>query len=332
MILFKRAELLRLPEHLLEVVEREFALAEPGFLLGHLLLVELLLRLLDQGEHVAHAEDAAGHAVGMELLERIEMLARADELDRHAGDGLDRQRGAAAGVAVELRHDHAVKLQRLVERLRAVDGVLAGHRIDHQIDLIGSHALVDHRELVHQLGVDVQTTGGVEDRYVGSRFLGLLHRGVAEGDGVFRVKIGVDRQAKLLAEHLQLLDGGGTLQVGRHQQRLAAAGGQDLPELAAGRRLARTLQAAEHQHRDVAAEMERMIDRPHQADQLLVDDVNELLGGIERFENRFAHGLLANALHEVLDHRQADVGLQQRPLDRLQAVAHVRFGEPSASA
>ena len=41
--------------------------------------------------------------------------------------------------------------------------------------------------------------------------------------GSLAVKIGVDRQAELLAEHLQLLDGGGTLQVGGHQQRLAAA-------------------------------------------------------------------------------------------------------------
>ena len=37
--------------------------------LGGLLLVELLLRLLDQREHVAHAEDPGGHAVGMERLE-----------------------------------------------------------------------------------------------------------------------------------------------------------------------------------------------------------------------------------------------------------------------
>ena len=83
--------------------------------------------------------------------------------------GLDRQRGAAAGVAVELGHDHAVELQRLVERLGAVDGVLAGHRVDHQVDLVGTDAAVDHRELVHQLGVDVQPAGRVEDHHVGAR-------------------------------------------------------------------------------------------------------------------------------------------------------------------
>ena len=68
-------------------------------------------------EHVAHAEDAAGHAVGVELLEVGELLARGREGDRLADDLLHRQRGAAAGVAVELGEDDAVERERLVERL-----------------------------------------------------------------------------------------------------------------------------------------------------------------------------------------------------------------------
>ena len=87
----QRAELRHLRELLAEVVERELAFAEPLLLPGHFVLVELLLRLFDQREHVALAEDAAGHAVGMEFLERVEMLADADELDRHAGHLLDRE-------------------------------------------------------------------------------------------------------------------------------------------------------------------------------------------------------------------------------------------------
>ncbi len=246
--------------------------------------------------------------------------------------GLDRQRGAAAGVAVELGHDHAVELQCLVERLGAVDGVLAGHSIDHQIDLVGTHAAVDHRELVHQLRVDVQTAGRIEDRHVGPGFLGVLHRGKAQRDGIFRTQIGIHRQFKLLAQHLQLLDGGGPLQVGSHEHGLAAALLDRPPELAAGRRLAGPLKAAEHQHRDVAAEVERMVHRSHQADELLVDDVDELFGGVERLQNRLADGLLAHSGHEVFDDREADVGLQQGPLHQLQAVAHVRFGKPAATA
>ena len=49
---------------------------------------------------------------------------------------LTRQRRAAAGIAVELGQDHAVEFQRFVERLGAVDRVLAGHAVDHQVDLV----------------------------------------------------------------------------------------------------------------------------------------------------------------------------------------------------
>ena len=64
-----------------------------------------------------------------------------------------------------------------------------------------------------------------------------------------------------------------------------------------------------------------MVHRAHQVDQFLIDDVDELLGGVERLEHRFADGLLAHPAHEVLDDREADVGLQQGPLHQAQAVA-----------
>ena len=54
---------------------------------------------------------------------------------------------------------------------------------------------------------------------------------------------------------------------------------------------------------------------------------DKLLGGIERLEHLFADGLLADPGHEILDDRQADVGLQERPLHQAQAVAHVRLGQ-----
>ena len=55
--------------------------------LRRLALVEVLLGPLDEGHHVAHAQDAAGQPVGVERLERVGLLARAQELDRQAGHG-----------------------------------------------------------------------------------------------------------------------------------------------------------------------------------------------------------------------------------------------------
>ena len=49
---------------------------------------------------------------GWNTLERVELLADGRELDRLAGDRLDRERRAAARVAVELRQDDAVEVER----------------------------------------------------------------------------------------------------------------------------------------------------------------------------------------------------------------------------
>src|SRR5262249_22195507 len=132
-----------------KVVERELALLEPLLLPQHLFLIDLALGFLDECEQVALAENAAGHPVRMKFFERVEMLAGADELDRHARHLFDGERRAAAGIAVELRQDDAMELELLVEDFRAVDGVLAGHAIDDQIYLLRRHLPIDPLELLH---------------------------------------------------------------------------------------------------------------------------------------------------------------------------------------
>src|ERR671933_843014 len=83
-----------------EVLERELVAAQLALELLGLVLVELALGLLDERHHVAHAEDALRHALRVEALELVELLADAREQDRLAGDRLGAERGAAAGVAV----------------------------------------------------------------------------------------------------------------------------------------------------------------------------------------------------------------------------------------
>ena len=121
--------LLHLRELLAQIGEIERALAH---LLGdarRLLGVDGRGGLLDQRDDVAHAEDAVGDARGMEILQRVELFAGADQLDRLAGDGAHRQRGAAAAVAVDAGEHDAGQADALIERAREIDGVLAGQRI-----------------------------------------------------------------------------------------------------------------------------------------------------------------------------------------------------------
>ncbi len=144
-----------------------------------LVLLEGLLCLLDEGQHVAHAEDAAGHAIGVEQLELVELLADRGERDRLADDLLDRQRGTAACVAVELGEDDAVEAELVVEGLGDGDRVLAGHGVDDEEDVVGVDRLGDLTDLLHQLLVDGQTAGGVDDDDVAAGRPGL-------GDGLAR--------------------------------------------------------------------------------------------------------------------------------------------------
>src|SRR5204863_2310969 len=82
--------------HLLEeVLERELLAANLALELSGLVGVVDLLGFLDQRQYVAHPQNARGHPLGMEALELVEALSRRRVEDRLAGDGANRERGAA---------------------------------------------------------------------------------------------------------------------------------------------------------------------------------------------------------------------------------------------
>ncbi len=160
------------------------------------------------------------------------------ELDRLAGDRLDAQRGAAAGIAVELRQDHTVERDALLERLGDVDGLLAGHRVDDEDHVLGLRLVAHALELGHQLLVDLQAAGGVDDHGVEPRLPCAGEPAACRLDRVLRVGA-EDGDLNLRAELLELVDRCGALQVGGDQARLAALAAQVQRELRSGRRLAR---------------------------------------------------------------------------------------------
>ena len=142
----------------------------------------------------------------MEILERVHLLADAQELDRLAGDRAHRQRRAAASVAVHARQHDAGEADPLVEGLGQIDRVLAGQRVGDEQDLVRPRGVADFRHLRHQRLVDMGAAGGVEQDDV----VALQPRGGlgAFGDADRVVLAGDDRQrvdADLLAQHRELL-------------------------------------------------------------------------------------------------------------------------------
>ncbi len=164
-----------------------------------------------------------------------------------ADDLLDRQGGAAAGVAVELGEDDAVERQGVVEGRGGRHRVLAGHRVDDEERVVGSTAPAMCRTSSISVVVDRQPAGGVDDDDVAPEALGLGER--RRGDRHRVGRLAEDGDADLAAEHAELLDGGRALQVGADEQRVAALLLEPAGELGRGGRLAGALQPGEQHDR-----------------------------------------------------------------------------------
>ena len=297
-----------------------------------LVLLDRLLGLLDERQDVAHPEDPLRHPVRVEALEVAQLLARGGEHDRLAGDRLDRQRGAAAGVAVELGEHDAVELRDLGELLGDVDGVLAGHGVDHEQDGVRAHALLDPRQLLHQRLVDVQAAGGVDDQHVLAVARGLIQSPARDVDRVAVGALLVDRRAGLGADLHELLDRRRPVDVARSDRhRRVVLLAQHLRELRGGGGLARALQAG-HQHHGRRPGRERQPRRraAHQLGELLVDDLDDLLAGVQLLGDVGSERPLLDRRRELLDDLEVDVRLQQREPDLAHRAVDVVVREGAA--
>ena len=291
-----------------------------------LLLIVLLLRLLNKGQHIAHTQNAGGHAVGMEQFDHIQLLAGTHKFDGLSGSRPDGQGRTAAGVAVQLGQHHAVNAQCIVESLGGIHRVLTGHGVHHQQDLIGLHGGLDVPQLVHQRLVDMQTAGGIQKHHVIAVVSGVLHRFPGDGHGVDLPHF-KHRDVQLLAHHLQLGNGGRTVHVaGRQQRALAELAAHQAGQLRAVGGFTGALQAHHHDHRGPAVGSRDLgVGTAHQFGQFLVDDLDDLLGGCQALQHVAAHAALRHLGHKVLDYLVADVGFQQRQTHLTHAGANIRF-------
>ncbi|MNM44050.1 hypothetical protein D3C81_549410 [compost metagenome] len=294
-----------------------------------LFLVEGLLGLLDQAEYVAHAEDARSNTVGVERLERFALLAHTDELDRLAGNGAHRQRSTATGVTVDLGQDHTGQRQRITKRLGGVGGVLTGHGVNHEQRLDRLDRGVQVFDLGHHLGVDMQTTGGIDDDHVDEFQFGFADRRFGNR---YRLLADIGREegnADITCQGFQLLDCRRAVDVSRHHHhRLLLALFKEARQLAGGGGLTRTLQTG-HQHHGRWSSIERQVfvGRAHQAFEFGLDDFHERLTWGQAARHLGADRTLFDLVDEILDHRQGDVSLEQRHAHFTQGVFDVVFGQ-----
>ena len=286
---------------------------------------------------MSHPEDARGEALGPELLQTIQRLTGAQELDGDARHGLHGERRSATGIAVELGEDEAIEGESVRERLGDVHRVAAHQRVAHQDGVGGRYRAIDCLELLHELVVHGEATGRVVHDGVEALLGRASGGGGADLDGGLTLLAGVDGHVEALAELLELEDRGGPVDVGGDQQRPSAVLRQRSRQLASGRGLSHALQAHEHDAGDAAPARELGVDGPHQGHELLLADLDEVLTGGRAplaspgVPHPCLHPLadrpLLDACEEIPNHREIDIRLEQRHAHVAQRFRDVLVGQ-----
>ena len=266
----------------------------------------------------------------MEALDRVELLAGTDKLDRLAGDRTHRQRRTATRIAVHAGQHDTGQRHLVREALRDIDRVLAGEAVDHQQHFCGARDTGDGLHLGHQRFIDMQAARRIEQQHVGILQFRALKRAPCDID---RLLAGHDRQrgdTGLLAEHGELFLRRRTVDVERgHQRLLALLVLEQLGDLGSAGGLARPLQADHHHHggrADIEVERDTFaagILAAEHRDQFVIDDLDDLLARLDRFEDRRAHCLFGDAVDEVARNGQRHVGFEQRDAHLAHGAAHV---------
>ena len=180
--------------------------------------------------------------------------------------------------------------------------------------MVGFAASRTRAELLHQRLVDLQPARGVDDDDVVAGLARGVEAVLHDLDRILRVAA-VDGDLDLAAELLELVDRGRALQVGGDQRGLLPVLAQEQRQLGGRRRLARALEARHQDHGRRLPEREPGVAGAHQGRQLLVDDLHDLLAGVEALQDVLAGRALAHLRDEVLDDLEVDVGLEQREPD-----------------
>ena len=276
------------------------------------------------------SETAPREPRGIERLERLDPLAHAEERDRLARHLPQRERSAAARIAVHLRQHQGIDPDALGERLADPHRLLPGHPVHDQEHLMRAARALHLLQLAHHRIVDLQATGGVEHQKIEPAPLRLAARALCNRDRRC-VRPGAPvRGARTGCELLELVHRRRAIDVGAHQQHALAALVQPAGELTRERGLARTLKAGEQddgRHVRRARERDRVL--PEQALELVPDDPHHVLSGSETFQNFFADRPLLDPGHEIPGDHEIDIRFEQGTPNFAKTIPDVLRAEPS---
>src|SRR5581483_3614630 len=180
--------------------------------------------------------------------------------------------------------------------------------------------------------VDLQPSGGVENQRVAIVLLRIFERAASDFEDVGFALADEDRDFDLLAEGFQLIHGGRTKNVRSHQQRGAALLEEQPGELGAGGGFAGAVQTHHQYAGRVAAQIQAIVGRAQKFDQFVMDDLDDLLAGLDALDDFLAESLGFDAFDEIAGDLEIDIGLQQGEPDLAQGISDIGLGNFAEAA
>jgi hypothetical protein len=231
------------------------------------------------------------------------------------------------------QHD-AGEADALVEGAREIDRVLAGQRVRDQQHFMRVGGGFDLGRLAHHVFVERGAAGGVEQHHVVAAELGRLPaRVLRSAPASGRPRSGSVGMSRSRPQHGQLLHRRRAVDVERGHQHLAlVALGHAAGELGGGRGFAGALQTDHHdRHRRHGIEVDGLAVGTERGDQFVMDDLDHHLAGRDRLDDGGADRLLADAIGEISDNLERDVGFQQRAAHLAHRGIDVALGQRAAA-
>ena len=285
--------------------------------------------LFDQGDDVAHAQNATGMALGIKHLQAIYFFTGAGKFDGRARDLAHRQSRAAARIAVGFGQHKARQWQGLMKSTGGVDRILALHGIHHKQGLDRVQGLVDLLDFQHQGFIDGQAAGRVNEQHIKVMSLGMLQRSHHDVHWFLSHFTGEPFRLGLGRHRFELLNGRGSIHVGRNREHLFfALQNQMARQLGRGGGFASALQA---RHQNDRRWLGRQIDighaLAHGGGQLAVHQADQGLTRCERAHHLLAQGFVFDPGNELAHHGQRHIGLEQSHAHLAQHVGDIGLGD-----
>ena len=320
--------LLELLNLIIEILKGELVLGE--FLLEFtcLLLIELLLGLLHEGNHVTHSENTVCHTLRVEGIQSLHLLTRADELYRFTGDGTYGKGCTTSCVTVQFCEYNSVKIKPFIENLGCGYGILSGHGIRNEEDFVRIYGFLESRDFIHQFLVHCQTSCRVYDYHRTALGLCLGYGPASYCNRIFHIILSINRNPHLLAQHFQLADCRRTESVTGSEHHLHSLFAlEEKCQFAAEGGLTGTVQTSHQHHCRTSFKIHLGGIASHQFCKLVVDNLDYHLLRLDCRENVLSKRLGLDIVTELLGCLVVDVRIEQSPPDILKGFCNIDFGD-----